>query len=49
MLQRRHAHTKRSLPISHGDTRRLFSAHDSGRVSAWKFRVISRAPLLKVT
>jgi hypothetical protein len=25
------------------------SAHVSGRVSAWKFRVIRRAPLLNVT
>jgi hypothetical protein len=26
-----------------------FRRHDNGRVSAWKFRVIKRAPLLKVT
>ncbi len=43
ILQRRQPHRHRSLPIADGDP------HASGRVSAWKFRVMSRAPLLNVT
>lgn len=37
------------LPIRHGNAREcLLSGHVSGRDSAWKFRVIKRAPLLNV-
>lgn len=42
ILQHRQPHRHRSLPIADDDL------HASGRVSAWKFRVMSRAPLLNV-
>ena len=43
--ERTHVHAHLPLPVGDADR----SAHVSGRVSAWKFRVISRAPLLNVT
>jgi len=45
VAQRREMETNQPLTIIDAD----LGPHDSGRVSAWKFRVINRAPLLKVT
>jgi len=45
IAQRREIEANQPLTIIDAD----LGPHDSGRVSAWKFRVINRAPLLKVT
>ena len=46
-LQRRDVDLYRALPVVNENGNAQFT-HAGGRISAWKFRVIRRAPLLKL-